>query len=169
MRQRFQGQQCLALYFSAVCCSTPALILAGGEGCELGPIGPKILEHSSKALDFLKSCDHGFVKKYVGLNHGKPEKMNPILETLKLHSPMDWEFLSEGIVGVRSLDLEACVSRCNRQDEYADLLTNAYEELFEDFEEKIVGSSKPDYTCPKCVQFLPADLLVNVPDVLWGL
>ena len=56
-----------------------------------------------------------------------------------------------------------------KQDEYADFFDESYEERLKDFEQKAVGSSKPDYTCPKCVQFLPANLLVNVPDVLWEL
>ena len=177
--QRIERQQFIALYFSAVCCLAPALILAREKECKLGSRAnwdlPKILEHSSKALDFLNSCDFGFVEKYVGLNHGKPEKMNPILETLKMYSPKDWEDLSEAAVrpdlkneNIRE-DLESCISHCNRQDEYADFFDESYEERLKDFEQKAVGSSKPDYTCPKCVQFLPANLLVNVPDVLWEL
>ena len=42
--------------------------------------------------------NYRFVEKYVEKNHDKPKKMNPILKTLKMHSPMDWEVLSEGTV-----------------------------------------------------------------------
>jgi len=135
----------------------------------------KNMEHSSMALDFLKSCTSRFVEKYVERNHDNPTKMNPILKTLNMHSPMDWEILSEGTV-VSDLnseetkeELESCISDCNRDDEWEDVLGNSHEELLEDFQQHDAGSSKPAYSCPKCVQYLPANLLVNVPDVLWGL
>ena len=208
-------------FLVALCCSAPALILAGEEKwwmressnqdeCKLGPpldahlssfkngkfkrrkqiqtskgasreskqlppIDPKILEHSSQALDFLKSCNYKFIENYVDNNHDKPKKMNPILKTLKMHSPMDWEVLSEGTV-MEDLnsdktkgELESCISLCNRVDEAADFFDNSYEELLEDFVQKDAESSKPDYACPKCVRYLPANLLVDVPDVMWGL
>ena len=171
----------------AVCCLAPAPTLARTD-CKLGtPLvadnssygyGSTPLEASmktSKAFDFLKSCDYGFVEKFVGKNHAKPTKMNPILKTLRMHSPMDWEVLSEGTV-TRDLnseetreDLESCISSCNRFDEAADWVDNSYEELLEDFVQKDFGSSKPDYACPKCVRYLPASLLKDVPDVLWDL
>ena len=111
----------------------------------------KIMEHSSMALDFLKSCNSRFVEKYVERNHDNPTKMNPILKTLKMHSPMDWEILSEGTV-VSDLnseetkeELESCISDCNRADEWEDLYDNSYEELLEDFQQNDAGSFKPDY------------------------
>jgi len=140
---------------------------------QLTPFDPR-LEHSSQALDFLKSCDYSFVEKFVKRNHRKPEKMNPILKTLRMKSPGNWEDLSEGSVmddlnnEETKEDLEKCISRCNRQDEKDDWFDRAYEEQLEKFQTK--RSSKfPDYRCPKCVQYLPANLLINVPDVLWGL
>ena len=188
----------------AVWCLMPALILADQEECKLGspltadisqyengkytkraskgdkitqltPIDPKILEYSSRALDFLKNCNYRFVDQFVRRNHGNPEKMNPILKTLNMHSPMDWEILSEGTVvsDLNSEDtkeeLESCISSCNRADEWEDLYDNSYEELLEDFQQNDAGSYKPAYSCPKCVQYLPANLLVTVPDMMWGL
>ena len=149
---------------------------------QLPPIDPKIIEHSSQALDFLTNCDYKFVKNYVTRNHEKPEMMKPIMRTLNMRSPTDWEFLSEGTVmedlnGEKTKEqLESCISSCNKKDlvySYAHKFGLAYEksweEQLEDFIQKKVGSSKPDYACPKCVQYLPANLLVKVPDAMWGL
>ena len=149
--------------------------------CKLGEIDEKykaILDDSitsSQAFDFLTDCKYGFVETFVEENHSNPKKMNPILRTLKMHSPKNWEILSEGTV-MKDLKsektkqaLESCISKCNRADETLDLSDESYEELLEDFVHNDRGSSKPDYTCPKCVQYLPANLLMKVPDVLWGI
>jgi hypothetical protein len=65
-------------------------------------------------------------------------------------------------------DLEGCISKCNRKDEWADFRGVGYEELLEQFHNK-KRRQKPDYGCPKCVKYVPARHLVKVPDIVWGL
>ena len=120
----------------------PALTLA--ERCKLGTINEKSAASddrikSSQAFEFLKNCEYKFVEKFVEENYYSSSHMNPILRTLHMHSPMDWEVLSEGTV-MNDLnseetkeDLESCISSCNRLDELADMVDNSYEELLEDF------------------------------------
>jgi len=141
---------------------------------QIRQLDPRIQQQSSQALDFLKNCNYRFVEKFVKRHHNKPEKMNPILGTLKMKTPRDWERLSEGTVmddlnnEETKEDLEKCISNCNRADEWADFRGRCYEEKLEQFQRN-TRNKEPDYTCPKCVKFLPANLLINIPDVLWGL
>ena len=100
--------------------------------------------------------------------------MNPILRQLNLMTPGHWEKFSENQLKT-DLDheetkenLESCISKCNRNDEIADFRGKCYEERLEKFNNGRRGATKPDYTCPKCVKYLPARHLVKIPDILWG-
>merc|ERR1712066_513222 len=101
--------------------------------------------------------------------------MNPILKQLNLMTPGHWEIFSETNLKTdlddeeAQEDLESCISKCNRKDEWADIRGKAYEERLEKFNKGKRGATKPDYTCPKCVKYLPARHLVKIPDSLWGL
>ena len=125
---------------------------ANKESGQLPPIDPKILEYSSQALDFLKNCNYGFVENYVRDNHRKPTKMNPILKTLNMHSPNDWEHLAEGTVRndlnneETKEDLKSCIRKCNIADHKENLFGDSYEDKLEDFQQNKAGSKKPDYT-----------------------
>ena len=152
------------------------LKLAQSKNCKLGvPLeNDQVIQTSSAALSFLKKCDYQFVNKYVDNNFQNGDKMNPILDLLNLHSPQDWEQFTE-TKSHSSLkdeeakeDLEACVSKCTRKDRRADFIGKAYEELLEKFIQGKI-TKKPDYSCPKCVKYLPAKTLAKIPDSNWGL
>merc|ERR1712048_1102844 len=145
------------------------------ERFQMNPMDHTITARSEQALDFLSKCDSSFITNFVKRNHDRPEKMNPILGVLNLKAPKNWEAASEDILmdylanEESKEDLESCVSRCNRLDEWADVRGKAYEELLEKHQKYPRRKPKPDYACPKCVQFLPAKKLIAVPDAFWGL
>ena len=153
------------------------LKIGQSQNCKLGvPLEKDLVgfQTSSAALSFLKRCDYRFVNEYVDNNFQNGEKMNRILGLLNLQSPQDWEQFTE--IELHSdlnneeakEDLEACVSKCTRKDRRADFIGKAYEELLEKFEKGKI-TKKPDYSCPKCVKYLPANKLVEIPDSYWGL
>jgi len=139
------------------------------------PDDPNILKYSSQALAFLAKCRYNFVEKYVDRYYKNGDKMNPILGKLNLQSPGKWESFTETSLHSdlndeeAKEDLESCVSKCTRKDHWADLRGKGYEELLEKFERNSRKYKKPDYSCPKCVKYLPARHLVKIPDAFWGL
>jgi len=154
--------------------------LAGDQKCNKGnrlqvtPMDRNIEQYSSQALDFLSSCKYDFVNNFVKRNYKKGDKMNPILGKLNLKSPNAWEHFTEAQLHTdlqdeeAKEDLESCVSKCTRRDHWLDLQGKAYEEMLEKYEDGRI-SKKPNYSCPKCVKYLPARHLVKIPDVFWGI
>ena len=130
--------------------------------------GSHCIEYSSQALSFLKKCNYKFVDKFVKRNHKNGKKMNPILSQLNLKTPGHWEKFTESHLKTDLDDeeakknLEECVSICNRRDKALDILGKSYEEQFEDFKKDRRSAKKPDFTCPKCVKYLPARHLVKI-------
>jgi len=141
---------------------------------QITPMSNDIIENSSKALEFLSSCKYSFVYNYVRQNRKKPDKMNPILGKLNLKSPGHWEKFTETQLDSdfqyeeAKEELESCVSGCTRRNHWLDLRGKAYEELLEKYTNGET-TQKPDYSCPKCVKYLPARSLVKIPDALWGI
>jgi len=111
-----------------------------------------------------------FFKSFVNKYKADGSKMNPILEQLKLKSPSDWKTVTKNrqyeITKQADENLEKCVSRCNLKDHLLDFTGVAYEENYEKHVNR-KGYKKPDYSCPKCVKFLPASYLMKIPDALW--
>jgi len=144
------------------------------DKAQITPISSNQIQLSRQALSFLEKCNYRFVNNFVQRNHDNGDKMNPILNILQLYSPGHWEKFTESQLDLDLKDedakeeLESCVSKCTKKDFWDDLRGKAYEEQLEKYRaEKI--TKKPDYTCPKCVKYLPARFLAKVPDKLWDI
>merc|ERR1712156_1204691 len=125
-------------------------------------------------MSFLSKCNYRFVNEFVEENHEYGHIMNTILNILNLKSPGHWEKFTESQLHSdlkneeAKEELESCVSKCTRKDFKRDFFGKAYEELLEKFESGKT-TKKPDYSCPKCVKYLPARHLVQIPDTAWGI
>jgi len=131
-------------------------------------------KHSKQAHEFLKSCNYRFIDEFMRKTKRDPEKRNSVLGAVGLKTAKDWENFSEHNLDeyrdeeVKE-DLEKCVSKCNRRDEWADLRGKGYEERLEKHLKNPRRFKKPDFLCPKCITYLSANRLRKVTDLQWGI